>query len=155
DELTDEVLRSKRAFVVDHLENWFQNVDETPQIAPIIKTLERDLDFDDFFERSRRTGTGGLGMGTLLWPESQRDRLGMSLLLFRRIAEKKLDPVQLAFQFAWVSGDANDLVDQLNSQIFRPFASALRKYLHAQMVSEEHPADQRQVPASDRVVTLD
>jgi hypothetical protein len=60
DELTDEVIRSKSGFVADHLRNWFQNIDETPQIAPIIKELERNQDFDAFFDRSRKTGTGGL-----------------------------------------------------------------------------------------------
>lgn len=155
DELTDEVLRSRRAFVADHLQNWFRNIDETPKIAPAIKDLECDLNFEDFFERSSKTGTGGLGMGTFLWPESLRKRLGMSLLLFRRIAEREIDPVQLAFQFAWTSGDANDLVDEFNNQIFRPFARALRQYLQTKIVAEEQPAAaDAQIPASDRIVAL-
>ena len=41
DELTDEVNRARHQFLSDHLTNWFEHIDDTPQVADVVRRHRR------------------------------------------------------------------------------------------------------------------
>jgi hypothetical protein len=93
-----------------------------------------------------------LGLGRLVFPDDDDEhRLGYQLLLFRRIAEGKLDSTNIALRFSYTTGDRNDLVRQLGNTIFEPMAKDLRRHLENEVNKSEAATD---IPASDRLVTI-
>lgn len=143
---TDEVMRASGPFLAEHLANWFQTLDTTAGVAPVIQALQAGNDFDKW-RKEQEGAARGMG-GTLTWPSDREKRLGMKLLLFRSAAE-----AQSADLISWfghiyipssdksISNAARRFVDQ----VFGPMSRELRKYL------EERESA---VPAADRVVPL-
>jgi len=52
DDLTDEVAGASYQFLPDHLRNWFDRLDGTPQVAAIVGRLQHGLDFDGWVQQA-------------------------------------------------------------------------------------------------------
>src|SRR5947209_19922646 len=89
DELTDEVERASHTYLPDHLTQWFEHLDETPGIAPIIHRLQKGLDFEGWYKEQQENE--GDDEGVLKYTPSRDKALGLRLLLFRALAEKRLE----------------------------------------------------------------
>jgi hypothetical protein len=100
DDLTDEVGRSTHAFLQEHLRNWFSSLDETPDVYSIVTRLEKGLDFERWHADARKTIGSMVGCGTLTWPREREKRLGIKLLLFRKFASVKTDPMDCCSEIA-------------------------------------------------------
>ena len=149
DEYTDAITGARAQWVAENLERWFRHLDRSFHSALIIKRLEDGLDFDAFYAASEKTAGKSLRLGRLVFPDDDEEhRLGYQLLLFRRIAEQKLNPVDIALRFSYTTGDRNDLVRQLNDPIFKPMAKELRRYLESE-ISKADTANE--IPASNRL----
>jgi hypothetical protein len=152
DELTDEVNRARYQFLPDHLRNWFEHMDDTPQVAEIVRRLQAGQDLDAWYKQAESTRGSFVGSGALQWPEGKEKALGMKLLMFRACAEKKLEAAMIGYAFVYVGSNINDNAHAVIEQIFMPMASELRRYLEREVAKlPTNPS----IPASDRVVSLD
>jgi hypothetical protein len=127
DDLTDEVLRSSRIFLPDHLRNWFSRIDETPDVARAVSELQKLANADEWIAglpTKRNLGDRDLG-----FPVDRNESLAMRLSLFRAAAEKKVDLGELGFQFLNAGSNINNNARAFVDQVFRPMASELRRYL--------------------------
>jgi hypothetical protein len=152
DELTDEVTRARYPFLPDHLRNWFDHLDSTPQVAPIVSRLQHGLDIDGWAQQATVNNNRSLNFG------SDREKaLGMKLLLFRAFADKKQDIAGFGFQFLHVGRNVNDNARAFVEQVFNPMARELRRLLEGELLRPEGEKAPPlvPVPASDRSVTID
>jgi hypothetical protein len=93
DQVTREVEQSREQFVADHIENWFALIDETTEAAQYFKVLERVvfIDFMSFISKVKEAAPSVSGHTKgLSWPVGPERRLGMQLLTFREIAERRI-----------------------------------------------------------------
>lgn len=143
DDLTDEVARATHQFLPDHLRNWFQTLDTTPQVSRIVQRLQESVDFQQWWLTNYIANTSG---EHLIWPDDPERALGIKLLLFRQFAEDKEDISRFGFHVIGAGRNVNDNARAVVEQIFEPMARELRRYLEREL---------SQAPAADRVVRLD
>jgi hypothetical protein len=169
DDLTKEVENSRHQFVSDHLENWFELIDETPQAQKYVKVLESAVFMDFLSWMPRVTGTTPSPISDrhkekleLSWPKGPDRRLGMQLSVFRKIADRSITANEFGTRFlkkdigpmggTTMSSPADEVVEY----IFLPMARELRRKLEVQFALAREPTNkERTIPASDRVVSLD
>jgi hypothetical protein len=144
DVLTDEVMRSRSAFLPDHIRSWFERIDGTPAVAAIVERLQTGLDGDAWLKE--RLSDRSITRRNLLLPAEPDKSLGLRLLMFRAVAEGRQNAGLLGFVFTPVGRDANTSARAFIDQVFGPMARELRRYLENELST---------VPASDRTVTLD
>jgi hypothetical protein len=160
DELTEEVIRSRAQFLADHLDNWFEFINETPAVLEFVKRVEGSVGLEqyDFFNRIRASNTlppppsplGSRPKGPLVWPAEHDKRLGLQLMVFREIAKRRLSVTEFGTKF--IEGvDANEAPKQVVEQVFSPMARDLRRRLEASLADREDLT----IPAADRMVKLD
>jgi hypothetical protein len=145
DDLTDEVMRSHKQFLPDHLANWFRTLDATGEVASKIQELEAAVDFENWkaeLEVSRRLNR------PLVWPKEPEKRLGMQLRLFRSAAESGNGDIIAGYGWQFIPSQDPSIDNSARrfiDQVFRPMAAELRRYLEKQAAV---------VPAADRSVPL-
>jgi hypothetical protein len=152
DELTDEVARASYAFLPDHLRNWFDHLDSTPQVAAIVQKLEHGLDIDGWIQRAMADSNQGRSLD---WGSVREKSLGMKLLLFRAFANKRQDIAGFGLYFIRVGENLNDNARAFVDQVFSPMAGELRRFLEGELARPEIEKVLIPVPASDRSVTID
>jgi hypothetical protein len=152
DLLTDEVMNCRAAFLAQHLSNWFERLDNTPGIDEFVHTLEEALDFEGWQKEREETVGSFIGSGELRWPKGREKRIGIQLLLFRRIASEQMDAFDFAHNYFYPGTNRiDDTVRELTDQVFGPMARDLRLLLE-ERVAENESGD---IPASNRLVKLD
>lgn len=98
------------------------------------------------------------GSAELLWPEDRLQRLGMKLLVFREIAERRIEAWNFGHDFMWAGSNLDDNARAVADQLFLPTARELRRFLEAEVAKEEKlltVMHEAAIPASDRIVRLD
>lgn len=148
DELTDEVIRSKHQFMQEHIANWFTVIDDTPEASGLVQHLQGRQDVQEFLKRSAESAGSFVGSATLDWPKDRDKRLGMKLLIFREIAEGRIEAWQFGHEYMYAGNVLDDNASAVAEQLFEPTARELRRYLEAHWGKVA-------VPASDRVVRRD
>jgi len=146
DDLTGEVMRASMVFLPEHLTNWFNALDTTAAVAPVIQELQAGLDFRAW----RREHEVGKRLGPhkgITWPEEPEKRLGMKLLIFRAVAAGDAGYIAGLAHAYIPSSDSNieRSAKRFIDQVFRPMASELRNYLEQKASG---------APAADRTVPL-
>jgi hypothetical protein len=150
DELTDEVLRAQHQFIPDHLRNWIELIDSTPEPAQIVGQLERGVDFRGWWDAMVQNYQNTGGASVLQFPDDPRERLGMKMQLFRAAQKREVDLALAGHLFSNNGdGDINVLARGFIDQVFRPFAAELRRNFERQLNAQGN------APASDRTVRLD
>lgn len=148
DDQIDSISNANHQFFADHLRNWYSTLDETPVIKDVIAQLQSGVDIQKFLDEADKTGGSFVGSKRLAWPAERDKRLGMQLLLFREMAEQRIEAWQFAVNYTYAGKGLNENVRELVRQIFLPFVRDLRRYL--EQASENSPS----IPAADRVVRL-
>lgn len=149
DELTDEVSRSRLAFLPDHLRNWFKHLDETTRVFAIVERLETGCDFDGFLDVAKQNKK-------LDWGSAPERSLGLRLSLLREIAMGRENAGILGYHFFGRRSDVDANARELVQQIFEPMARELRRYLEKEAQPQAADVEEAQnVPAADRNVSLD
>jgi hypothetical protein len=151
DLLTAEVLTSKSSMLPQHLAIWFERLDNTPGVGSLIGSLDEAVNFPAWKAEREATVKSMVGSGELRWPKERERRLGMQLALFREIAEEKFDAFDFAHNFFYADNNVDDTVSEFVVQVFGPMSRDLRLFLQER--SEE--AEERPIPAADRIVKLD
>lgn len=152
--LTHLVGGSRARVLRQHLRQWFDHLDEVPAAVRFVRGLEASADLDGWLARQQDAGEGA----DLLWPDKKHERLGTQALLFRRIAEGKLDAFDFALNYLDYVGDEDMAAVHLANQIFHPLSSDLLrelKRLDERTIANDVDDEPAAVPASDRLVALD
>lgn len=149
-ELVRDVETARHQFVAGRLQEWFALLDETPDISRIIVGFQAGLDFDSWFKESKSTEKGMAGSAEFKWPDSREKRIGMQLLLFRAIAEGKLEAWRVGHTFTYSRNNLDDNSHALVEQVFSPLAGDLMRQINREL---ERVRDG--IPASDRIVPID
>jgi hypothetical protein len=153
DELTREVLLAMNSFVPERLQEWFAHLDGEPEAAAEVQKLQADQNFSHWFAMQGRSPQPGAPK--FQWPEGNDRRLGMQLLLFRSMARGDINPGMLGKLYVPGSGrNINDNAKAFMDQVFRPMTRELIRHLRRVGEAKEAKAEE-QIPAADRVVSLD
>jgi hypothetical protein len=151
-ELKSFAERAQHSFFVEHLQNWFAFLDETPEAKKAIQELEQGLDVKEFLSD---LGTKhGMLPAPLNWPTNRRERLGMKLLVFREMSEGRLNPLTFAHTYVTTAANVNENIHALSDQIFYPMTNELLRYIEREFEGPK-AIPSTIAPAADRVVRLD
>jgi len=148
-DLMSDVLSSEYRSFSMRLQDWLDFVDQSPPSRATVKRLGETVNFYDWYNAALTTRGGSVGSGRLDWARDRTERLGQQLGLVRHLAVKEMAFADFSTDFMWAGSKFNDSVAMINDQIIRPFARDLLKHI------ERAGASADEVPASDRIVTLD
>jgi Predicted nucleotide-binding protein containing TIR-like domain len=101
-----------------------------PELEPFNKELTRNIDFAAFMIASKETGRGMVGAHQLQWPDDQRDRLGLTLLLIEKFASEPQKFTGLCDLFFHTG--SNKIIagiHELNRQLIIPFIRDYKAYV--------------------------
>jgi hypothetical protein len=133
DDLVADAARSNHTFFKGNLRRWFEFLDRvSPFARPILQQLETAGNFEAWFEPYRMTIVTGGSAQPFEWPDDRRHRLGMQLLLLRRMGYGEIEPGVFALTVLQTGRSVEDGVQSIVDQIFLPMSHDLRRYLKEQ-----------------------
>ncbi|MBR1214618.1 hypothetical protein [Bradyrhizobium sp. JYMT SZCCT0180] len=147
-ELTDAVTSARHQFFKDHLANFFDTIDQTPNAARIVADLESRVDLKKWYEEAKESVGSFVGSGTLNWPKGRTEKLAMRVALLRAFSTEAIDPIDFAHDFLYSENNFDINISDISQQLFSPTGRELLRYI------ETHFDNPPGVPASDRVVTV-
>jgi hypothetical protein len=153
DRISSDVKNANNATFGTNLGRWFELLDEDQFASRTIRNLTINTDFDTWYAERIATMGGMVGSANLSWPSGKRNLLAMQLALFRAFKDGKTDPTTFHHYFFGGTGRFDEMVQEVNDQIFGPMAGDLRRFLIQENDLKEQNSDT--VPASDRMVRLD
>jgi DNA-directed RNA polymerase subunit K/omega len=145
-ELTDAVMSSRYQFFKDHLANFFDTIDQTPNAAAIVSELESRVDLMPWYEESKNSVGSFVGSGMLDWPKDRTDRLAMKVALLRALSSEQIDIFDFTSSFLYTANNFDTNVSDVAQQIFQPTVRELIRYIEERF--------DKAVPAADRAVTV-
>jgi hypothetical protein len=93
-----------------------------------------------------------VGSGNLAWAQDRTERLGQKFALFRHFANRENAYIEFCQKFMYAGRRFDDMIAEINEQLFNPFARDTLKELFKHSSLETKSLD---IPASDRVVPVD
>ena len=153
DDVTSDVANSTSATFETNLDRWFEFLDEIPLVTRVTSDLQTRLNFDEWYNESEKTVGSWVGSGELRWPKGKENRLSAQLSLFRSFAQEKRNYVDFHHEFVGTSSQFDDMVFDLNRQIFSPMARDLKRHMD-QMFTPLSEQQLLMTPASDRTVPI-
>ena len=93
-----------------------------------------------------------VGSGNLAWAQDRTERLGQQLALFRHFANQQNAYIDFCQKFMYGLRRFDDMIAEVNEQLFNPFARDLLKDLFKHSPLETKSLN---IPASDRIVPVD
>jgi hypothetical protein len=149
DELTDDVMRARYQFFAEHLQNWFVTLDETPLVKVIVERLQNGLDVQEFLKKSHATQGGMVGSAQLLWPEDRLQRLGMKLLVFREIAQRRIEAWNFGHDFMYAGSKLDANVRAADRSLIRLAARRVSEPGHRSPPARTSASEPRRVSVFD------
>ncbi len=150
DDATQDVTYSNSGTFEANLARWFEIIDEAPALNRVIAELVQSVDVDGWYKERSDTQGSFSGSGQLVWPAGQK-RLAMQVALMRAISNGKPDYGDVDNTF-FGNTKYDDMVANLNQQIFSPMARDLRKHIERRYRSLSDI--EKIAPASDRTVPI-
>jgi len=151
-DLADDVSRANYTTYEQKLRDFIAHIDACEWARARASQLAPGFDFGTWYQAARQTTGSMVGSGTLQWAADRKVRLGEQLELFRHFAETEDAYMNFASDFMYAGSRFDDMIREINDQLFEPFARDLRKDLFKHSPLETKSAD---VPASDRIVAVD
>lgn len=146
-ELADAVTSSRHQFFKDHLANFFDTIDQTPNAQQIVTQLENRIQLMPWYNQCKESVGSFVGSGTLDWPSDKIDKLGMKVALLRAMSTSEIDIYEFTSNFLYSENNFDTNVSDIAQQIFLPTARELLRYIEQRFGVP--------IPAADRVVSLD
>jgi hypothetical protein len=150
-ELAEEVEQAHYEFLPERLLKWFNLLDTTPEVADVIRRLEAEG------EIGYKPWLVNVQVGRQLprpWHAEPDRALGIQFVLFRFFSTAAPEEVsRFGFTNFRTGRDVNDNAHVVIEQVFMPMTRDLRRYLERELRNAH--AQDREIPASDRVVRLD
>lgn len=150
-DLASDVLRANYTTYEQKLRDFVDLVVSCDWAAKRVALLAPDFDFKSWYAAAESTQGSMIGSGTLDWARERRFRLGQQFALFHYLAEHQDAYMSFSEAFLYAGNRFDDMVAEINAQLFEPFARDLLKELAKAAPIETKSAD---VPASDRVVSI-
>lgn len=151
-DLVSDVTRANYATYEQKLNDFIAHIDDCNWAAARCSSLAPTFDFNSWYDAALGTTGSMAGSGSLDWARDRKVRLGQQLDLFRYFAANKDAYLNFSANFMYSGSRLDDMIDEINSQIFDPFARDLLKVLRQLAPLETKSID---VPASDRSVSVD
>ena len=108
----------------------------SPTLQETNRTLTNGLDLDDFIRTSEETGGGMVGSATLLWPDDQKNTLGLTLLVIDKLAAEPRFAIDFGREFFYSGNKTISGIQQLTRQLLIPFIRDYKLYVEAKGKSE-------------------
>jgi predicted nucleotide-binding protein len=108
-----------------------------------VNELTAGLDLDAWLEAGNATQVGMVGSAKLKWPESEREELGLVILLAHRFAENQRAALEFAHTFYYSGAKFSTNLQHMVSQVFVPFERDFSAFV------------QRKLGVKDRSETVD
>lgn len=100
-----------------------------PELQAVNEEITKNVDLDDFLKRSEETQGGSIGSANLLWPDDQKQVLGLTLLLIRRFAEDPSAMAQIGYTYYHSGNKIMSGVHGVTGQMIIPFARDYKAYV--------------------------
>lgn len=100
----------------------------TKPLSTFVSQLTRDLDIEDFLKRTDQSGGSMLGSSSYQWPESDDDKLGMSLLLALHFSDTPSDILEHGCDI-FGETNFNQGVRRIYTNVYIPMERDLRDYI--------------------------
>jgi Predicted nucleotide-binding protein containing TIR-like domain len=100
-----------------------------PDLSSANEEITKDVDLDDFLKKSEETQGGMVGSANLLWPEDQKQVLGLTLLLIRRFAEDPDLMAQIGHTYYYSGSKIISGIHNVTGQMIVPFARDYKAYV--------------------------
>ena len=92
--------------------------------------LTQEIDFPAFMDASEQTGGGMMGSHQFLWPDDQRKRLGLTLLLVAKFAADPEQAFGICSHFFYRdSSEAIASIHEMTQQLLIPFVRDYKAYV--------------------------
>lgn len=148
-ELSEDVESSNYQMFAVNVQRWLDFIDSHALVALHLAAWERRANFPAWYAALDPES------GDLKWPSNSLERLGIHLGLLRTVGSGELRVYNFTLSFFYTQGDFNLQVHQFVQHVFRPFRRELSRTLQKIDLFEPPAVDEADIPASDRVVTLD
>lgn len=93
--------------------------------------LTKDVDLESFLEASEKTGGSMIGSASLLWPESQVECLGLTLLLIDKLASNPNRALDFCYHYFYSGNKIIAGLQSFTRQIIIPFARDYKEFIKA------------------------
>lgn len=100
-----------------------------PSLEEINRTLTIDLNLDSFISASAQTGGSMVGSQQLLWPENDKQVLGLTLLLIEKFADNPDYAINFSHDFFYSGSSISSGIHSLIRQLIIPFARDYKTYV--------------------------
>lgn len=151
-DLADDVSRANYTTYEQKLRDFIAHIDGCDWAKERASQLAPDFDFGPWYQKARGTTSSMVGSGTLDWAADRKKRLGQQLALFRHFADQQDAYMNFSTDFMFAGSKFDDMIAEINEQLFDPFTRDLLKDLSKHSPLETKSFD---LPASDRVVGID
>lgn len=157
DHFVENIMGAGYTTFEDHIGRFFGFVKDDPVISILANRVTVAAEFDDWYEKAKATRKGMVGSGTLDWPSSTDERLGLWLGLVGALADGKETIVEFCSHFLYSGSHFDDMVQGFSDQIFDPFSRDFRRLVsnEAKRIARETTNIDDLVPVSDGYVTLE
>lgn len=151
-DLASDVSNANSTTYEQKLADFIELVERSPWSRETVNKLGQGFDFASWYGESKDTRGSIAGSGEVDWSRDRTARLNQQLALFRHFVEKPGAFADFSINFMYVGSRYDDMVYEINRQIFDPFSRNLLKHLRKHSPLETKSAF---APASDRIVTID
>lgn len=151
-DLASDVSRANYTTYEQKLRDFIAHIDECEWASARAAALAPGFDFSPWYVAAGNASGGMVGSGILDWAKNRKVRVGQQLALFRHFAQNEDAYMNFSTDFMYAGSRLDDMVTEINAQLFEPFARDLLKDLYKHSPLETKSAN---VPASDRIVSVD
>lgn len=152
---SDNVELANYRSVANSLRRWHAFLDANDDVAAVLDSLQKTMDFELWYADAERTEGSMVGSANLDFPLETDKRVGAYLFLIKKAAADDHGAIEIAHTFLSGEGDFDTLAREFNDQIFGPLRRELKRVLKQRLEPEAtSEAALPSAPASDRIVPI-
>lgn len=106
--------------------------------AKAVIELLPEVEFDSWFEGSKKTGGSIVGSADIVWPNGRLERLALQKKLIDAIAENAISAADISLRFMYISTRFDDCVSEVIRVVFIPFSADFLLLLSKQSSTSQH-----------------
>lgn len=101
----------------------------SPDLESVNQELTEGLDIDAFLDESMRSQGSMVGSAQLAWPDDERQVLGLTLMLLKRLGENPEDAIGFSHDFYYAGRTVVHGIHAMTRQLIIPFVRDYRAYV--------------------------
>lgn len=107
-----------------------------PDLEPFNARLTEGLDLEAFLAESSKTGGSMVGSHRLAWPESDRETLGLTLLLIEKMASNTSYAIEFSHHYFYSNSKIISGIRSMTSNMLIPFVRDYKAYVMSAGIGE-------------------